>query len=200
MTVLLVLSTIVLVGLLVGLATFVVTRIQHGAPPLPPRKIDPLATVPEGPTHPTKLQVEDVVTFRGADYMVRERVDFEETGFRWFEVLLDSNTDKFWLEVENNEGDLHLTRWAAFDVSLADGHLSNHVTYLGHDYRLREAGTARFWSNGLTGLPASGSMAYRSFGRTGGAMVSFDKWTEQWEAAAGTRVEPFELSIMTRSR
>jgi hypothetical protein len=190
----------VLVCMIVAAVVFAATRIRHGASVVSRPVVDPLAPIPAGYGHPSTLQVGDLVGYRGADFVVRERVDFTERGFSWFELLLDDNRDRFWLEVENDDGDLILTRWDTVDISAATGIASDTLSLGGQSLRLVESGQAQFRSNGLTGLALSGTMRYRTF-RTGESIISVDQWADDsWEGSTGKQIDSVEIAVMTRPR
>jgi Domain of unknown function (DUF4178) len=186
--------------MVVAAVVFAATRAKHAVPVIPRTAVDPLAPIPAGYGHPSTLQVGDLVGYKGADYVVRERVDFTERGFSWFELLLDDTRDRFWLEVENDDGELLLTRWDTLDVSTAVGITTNTLAFGEKSVRLTESGQAQFRSNGLTGLALSGTMKYRTF-RDGELLISVDQWADDtWEGSTGSRIENFAITVMTRPR
>jgi hypothetical protein len=142
-----------------------------------------------------RLNVGWVAQYQHRDYVVRERIDFIEHGFRWIEVLLADLEDSFWLEIEQDD-ELLLTRWDDVTVDDAYAITTNQISVAGVAYSFEEAGRPSFRASGSTGLPTEGTMSYRSF-TNGRSTISCDEWLVGiWECSIATPLRSFDITVM----
>ena len=142
-----------------------------------------------------KLRVGSKFRFRGHDWIVRERIDYDEDGFTWFEVLAANGISDQWIEIESDDTFM-MTIWDGVDSSdVVDSGSKSSVTFKGRALKQTESGRVKFsTSSQATGLPKSGFVKYRTFG---GGELSADQWTsDTWEYAAGTAVESREFKVI----
>ena len=160
-------------------------------------RADPLAHEP-GLYDPHRIGGGDVVTYAGADHVVRGTIVLEEGGARWREHLLDASTGRRWLSVEDDEGELEMTLWTRREdasglVPDGDVVLDDRV------HRQVERGRASFTAEGTTGTSATGSVDYADYATADGAgLLAFERWaaTQSWEVSTGRAISRGELTVL----
>ena len=164
----------------------------------PPK--DPLADL--GDVDLLRLGVGAIVTYNGADHVIRGTLRFDQDGYTWAEHLLDDVQHRRWLSVEDDEG-LALAMWQAVPAAdVTSGAAGDReIVVRGTVYRLEEQGEARFSAEGTTGTAPSGQARYADYRATDGGLASFERFGGgAWEAAVGSRVSPGELTIYAAPR
>ncbi|MBU9764403.1 DUF4178 domain-containing protein [Mycobacterium sp. TNTM28] len=164
----------------------------------PPARQDPLKFAEMPRFGPRQLGPGAIVSHGGIDYVVRGSVTLREGPFIWWEHLLEGGDDglPLWFSVEEDEGRLELVMWHRHrDAALQPG--GDH-TVDGVVYREAERGHASYTTEGTTGLPPAGDMAYVDYANADEtALLSFEQWapTMGWELSVGRAVRPGELTV-----
>lgn len=189
---------LIAIALLIGAVVVLVIALRK------PRKAgqpagrqDPLKFAEMPRFGPRELGPGAIVSHGGIDYVVRGSVTLREGPFVWWEHLLEGGTgDPLWFSVEEDEGRLELAMWhrqSGLTLQPGGDHQFDGVTY-----REVERGHASYTTEGNTGLPPAGDMAYVDYAspdRT--AKLGFEQWapTMAWEVSVGRTVLPGELTV-----
>jgi hypothetical protein len=177
---------LLLLLLLVAVALVLVrlTRLRRRAPRLQGRTLFNLTTG-------------DIVQRDGRDWVVEDRLLYDDEGFQWLEYLLRDGTDGRWLCV--CEDDWLEVSWLE-DVPAAElegltADFPEHVRCRGQLYRLKEKGrasvtaAARVMNRRLTGC------RYGDYEGDDGRVLSLERWEEGEdpgppELSLGLRIDP----------
>ncbi|PYE12986.1 uncharacterized protein DUF4178 [Williamsia limnetica] len=141
---------------------------------------------------PRALKPGDMVDIRGEMFAVRGTLTLSQSGFSWTENFLDTGTGrKAWVSVEEDP-DLEVVLWEELTgVTVAPG--PDTIDVDGRRYTSDEAGSARFSSQGTTGL-ATGNMSYHDY-TAGDDRLSFEDFGSGWECARGRVLARAEYRI-----
>ncbi len=169
---------------------------QKEAAPAPDRR-DPFADVTGAREFgPDILGPGAIISRGGTDYVVRGTVTITEGYYTWYEHMLEGGRGSEWLSVEVDEGRLNLSWWVTRNELRTEP--AREVTVDGVTYRFHESGEARFTSEGETGLPPQGQVAYHDMKAADGSdkLLGLERFGNgQWEASLGHEVLPGELTI-----
>lgn len=193
----LVVILIVLVVVLAGAVLYY--RAKGPQKPKRPAGVDPFSSADDDSVwgNPRTLKPGDLVTVRGQDYTVRGALRLSEGSYTWSEIFLDTGVgDKVWLSVEDDP-DLEVALWREIKgVAVQPGPPS--IELDGRRYQSDESGTARFVSEGTTGVAERGTVEYHDYESGDGTLLSFERFTGpqgQWEAARGERLGRADYTI-----
>ncbi|MCP9883688.1 DUF4178 domain-containing protein [Synechococcus sp. ATX 2A4] len=145
----------------------------------------------------------DIVQFEGRDWVVEDRLLYNEEGFEWLEYLLRDGTDGRWLSV--TEDDWLEVSWLegvnASELALAPlvgpgaAHFPAHVQFDGVRYALKEQGQASISSSARVMNRRQSGCRYADYTAAGGLVLSLEQWDLAAAAAAGQAPDPPELSV-----
>ncbi|MFB6265271.1 MAG: DUF4178 domain-containing protein [Bradymonadaceae bacterium] len=144
--------------------------------------------------HPTDLQLNDIVSHFGTDYVVEGRIDYEEGGYRWYEFMLVDGDDARWLCVEEDD-QLEVTLWQEIDDLMVDPPVPETLEYEGEEYRMIERGEARAVQKGKTGRKKHPEVKYWDFSGSGDSYLSVEEWGGEIEVSKGTEVNLETLDV-----
>lgn len=160
------------------------------------RRQDPLAEdVPTG-GDPMSLKVGDLIDITDfgdggrRTYAIRGQIVCREGKYEWREFLIDTGSgDKCWLSVEKEEGDVTVILWR--EVPSHEVDLGNRdAVHNGVRYRLEEDGTARYTSEGTTGLQPAGMVEYADYKGPNGTWFARERFDgAAWEFGTGKTVD-----------
>lgn len=170
-----------------------------------------MGTPPEQKTVPTRragpsanarrqsvfgIQVGDVVSYDDTDYLVKNKITYEEDGFYWYDYLLaDSVTqDELWLSVEDDDG-LSIGIFREIDL---DGlpPVPRQLSYEGKSYRQVEHSHANVTlEREDADRDTSSQVEYWDFEGPGGTYMSVLRWGGNYEASVGTEIEEYQVKI-----
>jgi Domain of unknown function (DUF4178) len=142
-----------------------------------------------------QLRVGDVVGMDDAMWIVEGTLRFDEDGFLWQEHLIVDGDRRLWLSVENDEGVVEVGKWnrggATNQTPDAD-----QIDHEGVSFKLVERGSARYTSEGSTGMPTSGKAEYADYS-AGTSHVSFERFTADgsWEMSTGVDVPVHAIDV-----
>ncbi|MDV3127130.1 DUF4178 domain-containing protein [Mycobacterium sp. 21AC1] len=193
-TLLIVLAVILLIAAVV---VFIIALRRPRKTDAPAARQDPLRFA-EMPTFgPRQLGPGAIVSHGGIDYVVRGSVTLSEGPFVWWEHLLEGGSgDPVWFSVEEDEGRLELAMWnrrQGLTLQPGGDHTLDDVLY-----RETERGHASYTTEGTTGLPPAGDMAYVDYANSDEtAYLGFEQWGPNmaWEVSVGRTVLPGELTV-----
>ncbi len=170
------------------LAAFVVLQVQRrrgrpAAPSLRPRTLFDLRTG-------------DIVQFESADWVVEDRLLYEDDGFQWLEYLLRDGAEARWLVV--CEDDWLEVSWLeagpeplARQLAAEADPFPPLIRWEGVDYALKEQGRARTSSSSRTMNRRTGACRYGDYGAEGQRLLSVERWDDDPpEITWGRRIDP----------
>jgi len=144
---------------------------------------------------PTTIQVGDVVSYDGVDYMVKGRVVFEDGGARWYAYkLVDADTE-LWLAADD-DGMIWMGIFRDIKLDIEEP-VGRRIEYEGRVFDLEEKGRARATISGETGRKSGYRVKYWDFCDENDEMISLEQWGEDGviEASIGTEVTMDDLVI-----
>lgn len=193
-------SLVLLLLLAAGLALFWLQRQRQSRRRLRPRS-------------PTlfSLELGDLVQFEGRDWVVENRLEYDDEGFRWLEYLLRDGHEQIWLSVEEDDwlelGWFRPVRTAdAWPPFRAGASLPQTLNWQGRPYTLREQGKARLLSS-LRAMPQATEVCrYGDYDAEDGSLLALELWERgkesgaaidpQPELAEGRRIEPSLVTLL----
>ena len=142
------------------------------------------------------LQINDIVSHFGTDYIVEGRLDHWEEGWTWVTYMLKDGDKTRWLSAEEDD-ELEVSLWREID----DLHLSGprppeFLEWRGVKFRMVEYGTARINQQGRTGRKTGLSADYWEYEGPNGEMLSVERWGNEYEVSIGEEVNPYALEIL----
>jgi len=165
------------------------------------------------PRTPTlfSLELGDLVQFDGRDWVVENRLEYDEEGFRWLEYLLRDGREQGWLSVEEDDW-LELAWYQPVTAAeplptfQREQALPATLRWQGREYQLREHGTAELISSLRAMRQARETCRYGDYESDDGALLALELWETasgrahggdpQTELAEGRRIEPNLLTLL----
>jgi len=148
---------------------------------------------------PRQLQAGAIVEIRGHDYTVRGSLRLNEEGWSWDEHFLDDAQGKrIWLSVEEDP-ELELVLFTALpDAEVRPG---KSIEWEGRNYRRTESGTARYTTEGTTGLDDGGTVHYQDYVSDDDSRLALEAYGDngKWEASRGEVLSRYEVRIFPAS-
>lgn len=141
------------------------------------------------------LQIGDIVQYEGIDWVVEGRLTFDDSGYSWFEYMLQDNDTIRWLSVE--EDDRVEVLWMEPAVNLdISGEPPAHITYAGTSYQQVEQGSARMTRIGTTMNKQGQRCRYFEYTAPNGQVLSVEDWDGDMEVSVGKRIRPSSLLLL----
>lgn len=156
--------------------------------PGPDRQLDA-----DAPRTVMNLQVGDIVSYLGADYMVEGRLDYDDEGWTWVTYMLVDGAQIRWLSVEEDD-QLEVSLWDEANLDLS-GKPPEFLEYEGQRFKMVEWGTARVSQTGKTGRKAGLNMEYFEYEGQGDRYLSVEKWGNEIEVSVGEDINPYGLEL-----
>jgi Domain of unknown function (DUF4178) len=168
---------------------------------------------PEKPKErtPQTMQVGDGVSYQSEDYIVEQSVEYHgDGGDVWWDFLLASPSDKYWLGVVEDEG-LELTLYHAIPFH-PDMPPSNPITWKDQSYRRKEYGFAGVIVKKKSKVATTGRVEYWDYENEDGKQLSIERWgdnevREDQSAMTGTVacslgeiIKPYQIKIYPGSQ
>lgn len=147
----------------------------------------------DAPRTVTNLQVGDIVSYLGADYMVEGRLDYNDEGWTWITYMLVDGPTVRWLSVEEDD-QLEVSLWDEADVHIS-GKPPEFIEYEGERFRMVEWGDARVEQRGKTGRKAGLNMEYFEYEGPGDRYLSVERWGNEIEVSVGEDINPYGLEL-----
>lgn len=141
------------------------------------------------------LQLGDIVQYEGVDWVVEERLTYEEDGDVWFDYLLQDRDTLRWLSVE--EGDRVELCWME---TITDLEVSQQppaqLNYQGITYRRRETGIAQMTQLGNRLNLRSETCHYTDYIGPEHHILSIENWDGDIEITIGQQIRPDSLVLL----
>jgi hypothetical protein len=144
------------------------------------------------------LQLGDIVQADGRDWVVEDRLVYEEEGFQWLEYLLRDGEDGRWLVV--NEDDWLEVSWLETVPFTPPLPLPRQLDWQGQPHSLREQGQATVTARMRTLNKRPGQCRYADYVGSGGRVLCVELWgtgpDQEAEVTAGRRIDPASLTLL----
>ncbi len=141
------------------------------------------------------LDLNDIVSFLGTDYMVEGEVKYNQEGYTWKEYMLVDGEDIRWLCVEQDD-QLEVSFWEQIKDLQVMPPVEENLEYEGTMYRMFERGQARAEQRGETGRKQKHKVKFWEFEGNDGEYLAVEKWGSEIEVSKGRDIEPDMLDIL----
>ncbi|MFC7328330.1 DUF4178 domain-containing protein [Marinactinospora rubrisoli] len=191
---------LLVIAALVAVVAYLILRSRRAARPAPidaaPR--DPFADVGESSGDPLALKAGDMLEFGVERTWIRGTLRLSDGGATWAEHFMEVEGDRRWLSVEEDP-DLRMVLWTARpELDLTPDSMT--IDLDGVSYRLTERGSARYRSEGTTGLAEQGRMEYADYEGPDGRYLAFERFDQgRWEPSLGVTSRPGDFTIFPAS-
>lgn len=169
-----------------------------GTPPeqktVPARRAGPSATARRQSVF--GIQVGDVVSYDDVDYIVKNKITYEEEGFYWYDYLLADNVSgkETWLSVEDDDG-LSIGIFHEIDLEGIPP-VGRQISHEGKTYRQTEHSHANVTlEREDAARDTSTQVEYWDFEGPNETYMSVLRWGGDYEASVGKEIEEYELKI-----
>ncbi len=154
------------------------------------------ALPPPAERTPITIQVNDIVSYLGTDYLVETVLIYDDDGDEWFAYRLVDGADVVWLSAEKDDslevGLYHEVSDLTFSAPPSDT-----IAYNGVDYTQDEWGRAMVTRISASGTKKLGSCTYFDYEAPGGKHLSVTQWGEgEFEVSVGESIRPTMLDIL----
>ncbi|MEB3284385.1 MAG: DUF4178 domain-containing protein [Candidatus Sericytochromatia bacterium] len=143
------------------------------------------------------IEVGDVVAYDEVDYLVKNKLTYEEDGFHWYDYLLvdDTTGRECWLSAEDDDG-VSVGIYREIDLDSIPP-VPRQLTYEGASYRCTENSYAqvRLEREDPSRDTDAGRVEYWDFEAAGDKYLSVLRWGNSFEASVGREIQPHELTI-----
>ena len=140
------------------------------------------------------LQLGDIVQYDGIDWVIEDKLIYNDDGWEWVEYLLQDGDRIGFLSVEDDD-----TLEVTFTEKVTDCPVetppSNQITYQQQIYNRSEHGTATLKRQRHPGRPAE-TCQYYDYNGPGDTVMSVEVWNGAVEISAGTKVRPYQLTFL----
>jgi hypothetical protein len=144
-------------------------------------------------SNPHNFEIGYIVDRHEESWAVRGIVWFDEKGYKWREIFLETaREERVYLSVEEDP-DLKLALWTGVEVDLTPS--PTVLEYNSEVYHRKETGTAKYRTEGTTDLPTGpGEADYCDYEGPNGKLLSFERFNGgKWEVSTGETIHPSEL-------
>ncbi|MEL6780477.1 MAG: DUF4178 domain-containing protein [Cyanobacteria bacterium J06597_16] len=139
------------------------------------------------------LELGDIVQYENNDWVIEDKLTYNEDGWKWVEYLLQDGDRIGFLSVEDDD-----TLEVSFTETVKDCPVGNppetEINYNNITYTQEESGTAT-----LTRLRKPGTSEtckYYDYEGPGDAVLSIEQWGNQTEVSVGVSVRPYQLTFL----
>ncbi len=152
----------------------------------------------QGPKSVRNLEVNDIVTYLGQDFMVEGKLIFEEDGDEWYEYMLVDGADVRWLCVEEDDV-LELSLYKVVKDMPLRSDPGETVEYEGVRFIMQERGVARMRRLGRTGSRTAQTCGYWDYSSAGGGelLLSVERWGQSYEVSVGQEIDEATLDVLS---
>jgi hypothetical protein len=144
------------------------------------------------------LQLGDIVQADGRDWVVEDRLLYDDEGFQWLEYLLRDGDEARWLVV--CEDDWLEVSWLESVTFRPPLPLPAELAWEGVTYTLREQGRARMTATLRRMNSRPGTCRYADYVAAEGRVLCVELWGSgedmEAEVTAGLRIEPTSLGLL----
>lgn len=158
--------------------------------------------------HLFNLRVGDIVQADGRDWMVEDRLLYEQSdGFQWLEYRLQDSAERRWLSVSEDDevevGWLVSTDPPRGDLAeqLQEG-VPEVLPWRGQEYQLQERGTARLRTEVRSLNRGNGACSFADYQAPNGELLAVEWWGGRGaeniaiEISEGRRIDPASLTLL----
>lgn len=171
-------------------------QLPGGGPPGFANQPNRLLTDSSGERNALNMQVKDIVSHYGDDYIVEGRLDYWEDGDTWVNYMLVDGDRTIWLNAEDDDR-LEVSLWEDVDdLHVTETPPPRELQYMGQTFYMKGAGTARVSRQGRTGNKNAVSVDYFDYKSDGPDMLSIENWNGDIEISRGTPIDPVDLDIL----
>jgi hypothetical protein len=149
----------------------------------------------------TTMQVGDVVTYMGDDYIISGKISYFEEGDRWFDYCLDNNGDIKWLSAED-DGMISLVLYSDIKLKVSDP-VPSEIEYQGIEFEIDEKGHAKATVEGETGRKKGLKVKYWDYcDDEDKNFLSIEKWGghESLDVSFGHSIDFEDLTVYPGER
>lgn len=141
------------------------------------------------------LQIGDIVQYAGADWVVEGRLTFDDSGYSWFEYMLQDGDQVRWLSVE--EDDRVEVCWMETASNLdISGKPPAQISHNGTTYQQSEQGVAKMQRIGTTMNKQAQICRYFEYEAGTDQVLSVEDWNGDLEISVGQRIRPSSLTLL----
>ncbi|MCP9848924.1 DUF4178 domain-containing protein [Cyanobium sp. Morenito 9A2] len=144
------------------------------------------------------LRLGDIVQADARDWVVEDRLIYEEDGFQWLEYLVRDRQDARWLVV--CEDDWLEVSWLETMDFRPPRPLPQELTWQGNVYTLREQGEATVTATARTMNRRPGRCRYADYVAREGRLLGAELWgvgeDQEVEVSVGWRIDPSCLTLL----
>ncbi len=141
------------------------------------------------------LQLGDVVQYDNVDWIIEDKLTYNDDGWEWIEYLLQDGDRIGFLSVEDDD-----TLEVTFTEKVSDCPVSNpppvQVTYRQQIFNRSETGTATLKRQRRPERSAE-TCQYHDYSGPGEAVMSVEVWNGSVEVSVGTSVRPYQLTLLS---
>jgi hypothetical protein len=141
------------------------------------------------------LQLGDIVQYEGTDWVVEDRLTYDDHGYGWLEYVVQDGDRQRWLSVEEDDRLEVLWLETVTHVEISgtppQQMVVDHLTY-----RQTEAGTARMTRLGTTLNQRSQICQYFDYTGPEGTVLSVENWQGDVEVTQGKQIHPRALTLL----
>jgi hypothetical protein len=141
-----------------------------------------------------KLQIDDIASYLGTDYMVEGRVDYNEDGYQWVEYMLADGDDIRWLCIEQDDR-IEVTIWQETTAIRVDSPPNEFIEHDGTKYRMVERGEAKAIQEGETGRKNKSRVDYYDYEGPDGKYLGIESWGGDTDVFLGRDIEPDMVDV-----
>ena len=153
-------------------------------------------SAPSGSRQPTifNLQLGDVVQYNNIDWIIEDKLIYNDNGWEWVEYLLQDADRIGFLSVEDDD-----TLEVTFTEKVSDCPVDNppalYITYRQQIFNRNETGTATLKRQRHPNRPAE-TCQYHDYSGPGETVMSIEVWNGSIEVSVGTKVRPYQLTFL----
>lgn len=141
------------------------------------------------------LQIGDIVQYEGADWVVEDRLTYNDSGYTWLEYLLQDGDQQRWLSVEDDDRIEVCWMESANQLDIS-GTPPQQITVNQVTYAQTEAGTAKMKREGTTLNRKSQTCRYFDYADPTGKVLSIEDWQGDIEITQGREIRPSDLRLL----
>jgi len=140
------------------------------------------------------LQLGDVVQYDNVDWIIEDKLTYNDGGWEWVDYLLQDGDRIGFLSVEDDD-----TLEVSFTETVKDCPIENlpadQITYGQLEYKKEESGTAQLKRARKPNSPAE-TCKYYDYSGPGEAVLSIEDWGGQMEVSVGQTIRPYQLTFL----
>jgi Domain of unknown function (DUF4178) len=143
------------------------------------------------------IEVGDVVTYDTVDYVVKNKISYDDEGFEWFDYLLQdaASGSELWLSAEDDDG---ITIGVYHEIDLPEGvpPVPRSLTVEGKTFKQYEHSDAQVRVEREDATRSNQSeIEYWEFKGPEGHYMTVTRWGGEHEASVGKEIEEYEIKV-----